>query len=230
MSHNFDSRSMPPGRTGRSASRISCIFVDIGGVLLTNGWDRLARRRAARNFQLDGRDMDERHQLVAATYEEGKLTLEEYLERVIFHQPRSFTRMQFRNYMFAQSTLLPGMIPLLTRIKARHGLKIAVVSNEGRELNAKRIATFRLDSMADFFVSSCFIGMRKPDVDVFRLALNLAQVPAEKVLFIENTPLFLQVAGDLGIRGILHTSLANTRTQLDAYGLQDPAETHRVDV
>ena len=122
----------------RRAIPVTTLFLDIGGVLLTNGWDHHARKRAARNFKLEFTAMEDRHHLNFATYEEGKLTLDEYLDRVVFHQKRSFTRAQFRNFMFAQSKPFPQMIELVRRLKARYGLKIGVVSNEGRELNEHR--------------------------------------------------------------------------------------------
>src|SRR5271166_4440594 len=123
---------------------ITHLFLDIGGVLLTNGWDHDARKRAATNFKLELAEMENRHHLTFDTYEEGKLTLEEYLDRVVFYQKRPFTRAQFRHFMFAQSKPYPDMIELCARLKARYRLKIAVVSNEARELNAHRIRTFEL--------------------------------------------------------------------------------------
>ena len=103
---------------------ITCLFLDIGGVLLTDGWDHHARQRAVTHFHLDWIEMEERHSLLFATYEEGNLTLEDYLARVIFYQERAFTRTQFRNFMFAQSKPYPEMIDMITRLKVRHGLKI----------------------------------------------------------------------------------------------------------
>ena len=109
--------------------------------------------------------------------------------------------------MFAQSKPYPEMIELVAQLKARHGLKIVVVSNEARELNAHRIRKFKLDRLVDSFVSSCFVHVRKPDADIFRLALDIAQAPARQVVYIENTPMFVQIAEGLGIRSILHTGL-----------------------
>ena len=119
---------------------ITTLFLDVGGVLLTNGWDHHARKRAATNFKLDLAEMEDRHHLTFDTYEEGKLTLEEYLNRVVFYQKRPFTQAQFRRFMFAQLKPYTEMIELIRRFKARYGLKIAVVSNEGLELNAYRIS------------------------------------------------------------------------------------------
>jgi putative hydrolase of the HAD superfamily len=205
----------------KEASAIACLFLDIGGVLLTDGWDHRARRRAAANFKLAWAEMEERHRLTFGAYEEGKLALDEYLTRVVFYRKRPFTRLQFRRFMFAQSKPYPEMIGLIEQLKARHGLKIAVVSNEGRELNAHRIRRFKLDRFVDFFISSCFVHVRKPDADIFRLALDIAQTPARQVVYIENTPMFVQIAQGLGIRSILHKDYPSTRAQLAALGLRD---------
>jgi putative hydrolase of the HAD superfamily len=202
------------------ATAITCVFLDIGGVLLTNGWDHHARKRAAAYFRLELTEMEDRHHLTFDTYEEGKLTLKEYLGRVVFHKKQPFTRAQFRRFMFAQSRPYPEMIELVARLKVRHELKIAVVSNEGRELNAYRIRKFKLDGFVDFFISSCFVHLRKPDADIFRLALDIAHVPARQVVYIENTPMFVQVAEGLGIRSILHTDYRSTRAKLASFGLE----------
>ena len=113
------------------------------------------------------------------------------------------------------------MIDLFAQLKVRYGLKIAVVSNEARELNAYRIRRFKLDRLVDAFVSSCFVHIRKPDADIFRLALDIAQAPARKVVYIENTPLFAEIAEGLGIRSILHTDFKSTRAKLASFGLQN---------
>jgi putative hydrolase of the HAD superfamily len=205
----------------KRAIPVTTLFLDIGGVLLTDGWDHHARKRAATNFKLDLAEMEDRHHLTFDTYEEGKLTLEEYLGRVVFYQKRPFTRSQFRRFMFAQSKPYPKMIALVAQLKARYGLKIAVVSNEARELNAYRIQKFKLDGFVDAFISSCFVHVRKPDADIFRLALDIAQAPAPQVLYIENTPMFVQIAEGLGIRSILHTDYRSTCAKLALFGLQN---------
>jgi putative hydrolase of the HAD superfamily len=122
--------------------------------------------------------------------------------------------------MLAQSKPYPEMIELFAQLKVRYGLKIAVVSNEARELNAYRIHKFKLDRFVDAFISSCFVHIRKPDEDIFRLALDIAQAPARQVLYIENTPMFVQIAEGLGIRSILHADYKSTCAKLASYGLQ----------
>ena len=204
----------------KKATAITCMFLDIGGVLLTDGWDHQARKRAATKFKLELAEMEARHHLTFETYEEGKLTLEEYLDRVVFHQKRSFTRAQFQRFMFAQSKPYPEMIELVAQLKVRHGLKIVVVSNEARELNVYRIRKFKLDRLVDSFISSSFVHVRKPDADIFRLALDIAQAPARQVVYLENTPMFVEVAQSLGIHSIHHQGLETTRSALETLGLK----------
>src|SRR6185369_5318799 len=149
---------------------ISTLFLDIGGVLLTNGWDRKARRLAADTFALDYEEMNERHHLTFDTYERGKLSLDEYLSRVVFYERRNFSQEEFTKFMFAQTRAYPEMIELVRTLKTRYGLKIAAVNNEGRELSLYRIRNFGLGTFVDLFISSCFVQFRKPDADIFRIA------------------------------------------------------------
>jgi putative hydrolase of the HAD superfamily len=200
--------------------KITTLFVDIGGVLLTNGWEKKSRKLAAKKFNLDFNEMEGRHNLTFGTYELGKLNLKEYLRRVVFYQKRSFTYEEFREFMFAQSKPYPQMIELICHLKTQYGLKIAVVSNEAYEINAYRIKKFKLRSFVDFFISSCFVHLRKPDTDIFRMALNIAQTPTQKVVYIENTPMFVTVAEGLGIKSIYHTSYQSTRDKLTQLGLR----------
>ncbi len=210
----------------RKDRAITCAFLDIGGVLLTDGWDRHSRKRAATHFKLDLAEMEDRHDEAWNTHQDGNLTLEEYLSRVVFYRKRPFTRAEFRRFMFAQSKPYPEMFSLATRLKSRHGLKIAVVSNEGRELNAYRIRKFKLDGFVDIFISSCFVHLRKPDVQIFRLALDIAQTPAQQVVYIENTPMFVQIAEGVGIRSILHTDYVSTCAKLASLGLNTGETIH----
>jgi len=204
----------------KSAIPITTLFLDIGDVLLTDGWDHQARKRAATNFKLAFAEMEERHHMTLETFEDGKLTMEEYLGLVVFYQKRSFTRTQFQRFMFAQSKACPGMIELFAQLKIRHGLKIIALSNEARELNAYRIRTFKLNKLMDAFVSSCFVQIRKPDAAIFRLALDIAQVPAREIVYIDNTAMFTQIAEGMGIQSILHTDYESTRAKLASVGLR----------
>ena len=205
----------------KKVAPITALFLDIGGVLLNDGWSHQSREMAAMVFNLDLAEINHRHQLTVETYEVDKLTLEEYLSLVVFYREQSFSRIEFQKFMFEQSKPYPRMIELIRKLKTQYGLKICVVSNEGRELNEYRIRKFKLDGFVGSFISSCFVHVRKPDADIFRLALDIAQAPARQVVYIENTPMFVQIAEGLGIRSILHTDYRSTCAKLASFGLQN---------
>jgi putative hydrolase of the HAD superfamily len=200
-------------------SQITTLLVDIGGVLLTNGWDHNSRRHAAETFGLDYNEMSERHHLTFDTYEEGKLGLDEYLRRVVFYQERSFSREEFKTFMYAQSKPYPDMIKLIRGLKTQYSLRVAAVSNEGRELTMYRVQQFELRTFVDFFVSSCFVHYRKPDEDMYRIALDISQAQSEQVIYIDDRAMFVEVARDLGLTGIVHSGYEATRTSLEGLGL-----------
>lgn len=202
-----------------SAAPITHLFLDIGGVLLTNGWDRHSRRDAARSFALDPEDLNDRHKMSFDTYEAGKLNLDTYLDQVVFHQERSFTREDFKEFMFAQSKAKPEMINLVSGLKWKYRLKTAAISNEGRELTVYRIKQFNLTTLIDYFVSSCFVHFRKPDVDMYRIALDISQAEPARSVYIDDRALFVEIAQSLGLHGIHHTGFETTRTTLEGLGL-----------
>lgn len=203
----------------KRADAVTTLFLDIGGVVLSDGWDRHARRRAANAFALELAEFEQRHRAAFEVFETGKVTLDEYLGLVVFDRKRSFTRARFRRFMFEQSHPHPEMLALVARLKATHDVKIVVVSNEARELNAYRIRTFGLGKLVDAFVSSCFVGIRKPDPQIFRLALDLAQADPSQVVYVEDTAMFVEVAARLGIRSVLHTNARSTAAKLASFGL-----------
>lgn len=203
---------------------ITTLFLDIGGVLLTNGWDRGSRRRAAETFGLDYAEMDERHHLTFDTYEEGKLSLQEYINRVIFYEPRPFTRDEFREFMFSRSQPHQEMIDLVRALKAHHRLKVVALSNEGRELTLHRINKFSMAEYVDFFISSCFVHYRKPDADIYRIAMDISQVRPSQAVYIDDRAMFVEIARGLGINGIHHAGHESTRSALGSYGLILPGE------
>jgi putative hydrolase of the HAD superfamily len=201
------------------SSKIHALFLDVGGVLLTNGWDRKSRKLASETFGFDYAEMDERHHLTYDTYEVGKISLDTYLDRIVFFQPRGFSKDDFVKFMFDQSKPYQGMIDHCTRLKAAHHLKVGVISNEARELTEYRIEKFNLGSFVDFFVSSCFVHFRKPDEDIFKLALDMVQVEPSACAYVDDRPLFVEVARKLGMTSIQHKSLESTIQSLESLGL-----------
>jgi putative hydrolase of the HAD superfamily len=202
-----------------TAEPITHLFTDLGGVLLTNGWDHDLRRLTAEHFGVDPVRMDELHHLTYDTYESGKIEIATYLDRVFFDQPRAFTRDQLLDFILGQARAFPDMIDLVRKVKQRHGLKVAVVTNEGREVTADRIARFALREFVDFFIISGCVHLRKPDADIFRFALDVAQAAPGQVVYLEDRPMYAEVAASLGLHAIRHRDLASTRQSLAALGL-----------
>jgi putative hydrolase of the HAD superfamily len=200
--------------------KINTLFLDIGGVLLTNGWDRQARYKAVKQFNLDLDEVNERHHLTFDTYEVGKLSLDDYMNRVVFYRKRNFTKDDFRKFMFSQSQKLPDMISFIRRLKDKYKLRVTAVSNEGRELTEYRINKFKLYEIFDAFVASSFVHFRKPDVDIYKVALDVSQVSPREVMYIDDRHMFVEVAKTLGIKGIHHTSYDSTKIKLEKAGLR----------
>ncbi len=204
----------------KSTTNITTLFLDIGEVLLTNGWGHELRQLAAAEFNLDYKDLNARHAIAFETYEIGKLTADEYLDIAVFYEPRDFTKDAFRQFMFSQSKPYPEMIGLIKRLKAQYGLKIIAVSNEARDLNTYRIDEFGLASFIDFFVSSTYVHIRKPDKNIFKLALDMAHVQPDEVLYIDDTEVFITIAERMGIKGIWHVNYKTTCEKLQSFGFE----------
>jgi len=192
----------------------STLFLDVGGVLLTNGWDQHMREKAAKKFNLDLVEMNKLHALTFDTYEIGKITLDVYLDRVVFYEPRKFSREEFIEFMYSQSQPFPEMLQLIREVKERFGLRTVAVSNEGRELMLHRIRYFHLKKVIDFFVCSGFVGYRKPDESIYRLALDLAQVVPQEVIYIDDRAMFVEIGSQMGMQAIHHQSFQQTRNLL----------------
>jgi putative hydrolase of the HAD superfamily len=170
-------------------------------------------------FDLEFEELDERHHLTFDTYEEGKLSLDEYLSRVVFFKERPFPREDFKRFMFNQSEPLQDMLDFTRELVSKHKLRAVAVSNEGKELTEYRIQKFQLASIIDAFISSCFVHFRKPDIDMFRMALNVSQARPDEVIYIDDRPMFVEVAETLGVHGIKHAGFESTRDKLAEYGL-----------
>jgi putative hydrolase of the HAD superfamily len=211
-------------REAQMNPEITTLFLDVGNVLLTNGWDRSMRKQAARQFDLDYEELNERHHLTFDAYEQGKISLQNYLDRVVFHQRRPFSREQFRRFMFAQSRPFPEMIDLIRQLRARYGLKIATLSNEGRELTIYRMEQFGFRDFVDTFVASCFVHCRKPEPTIYEMALDLTQARPEQSAYIDDRAMFVEVAETLGLHGIHHSGYESTREALARLGLALPVE------
>jgi len=195
-------------------ARITTLFWDIGGVILTNGWDRNSRKEAGEAFHLDWEDFQDRHELSFPAFDAGQLSLNEYLDRTLFYRPRKFTREEFTAFMFAQSKEFPAVRAILEQCAAAKRYFIGAINNEPLELNQYRIEAFHLRRSFQVFFSSCYIHSRKPEEGIFRVALAVTQRRPEECLFIDDRPLNLEAPRRLGMSVIHYRSPDQLRTDL----------------
>lgn len=195
-------------------SDIKILFFDIGGVLLTNGWGHESRHAAAEKFGLDYEEMKELHTFIFNTYESGSITLDEYLDTVVFNHPRDFPREDFKEFMFQQSVEL-DTLAWLKEWKKDCGFRIISINNEGKELNDYRVKKFKLHDFFDAFVSSCEVGLQKPNPKIWNLAMGIAQVKPNQCVYFDDRIMFVRAAEKLGIRAYQHTSLESTKQILE---------------
>jgi len=198
---------------------ITAIFWDVGGVLLSNAWDHEQRQQALTHFHLDEVEFESRHEMLVSSFERGKITLQEYLERTIFYRPRSFTLDAFKQYMFSLSQPHPDTLQLAKDLSHSCKYLMSTINNESKELNLHRIQTFGLREIFSLFVSSCFVGLRKPEDGIYRLALEITQRPPEESCFIDDRPLNLDSAARLGMHVIQMQNAEQLRQDLQKLGV-----------
>jgi putative hydrolase of the HAD superfamily len=201
-------------------SKITTLFWDIGGVILTNGWDTRARSEAAETFHLDWEEFQDRHDLSFPAFDSGNISLNEYLDRTLFHRPRGFSREEFTAFMFAQSKEYPEARAVLDAAARTGKYFIGAVNNEPLELNEYRIEAFRLRRDFQVFFSSCYLHARKPEEMIFRIALEVTQRPAPECVFIDDRPLNLENPRRLGMNTIHYRGAAQLRQELQTYGVE----------
>jgi len=195
-------------------SAIRAIFWDVGGVLLSNAWDHTQRMAALEHFRLDEEEFHSRHEMVVSSFERGKISLEEYLDRTVFYRSRSFTREEFRDYMFALSRPMPEVLDFARTLANSGRYFMGTINNESRELNLYRIEKYGLREIFRVFVSSCFVGLRKPESGIYRLAIDITQIIPEQCCFIDDRALNLECAAKLGMKTIQMQTLPQLRNEL----------------
>ena len=198
---------------------IRAIFWDVGGVLATNAWDHTERSEALAHFQLDEQEFHDRHEMLVSSFERGKISLDEYLDRTVFYRPRVFTRQAFRDFMFSLSRPFPDMLQLAQALSDSGRYFMGTINNESRELNDYRIEKFGMRKIFRLFVSSCFVGLRKPERDIYRLALETTQITAANCCFIDDRALNLECAAQLGMHTVEMHMLEQLRADLQKLGV-----------
>jgi putative hydrolase of the HAD superfamily len=201
-------------------SRFRILYSDIGGVLGTNGWDGALRSRVAAHFHLDLEEIEPRHHLMFDSYERGYLSFEEYLRYVFFGSARDFTIEQIREFTYEQSIAWPENIEFFKRVTRSNGLKMGLISNEGRGITEHRVGKFGLRELADFMVISHCVRLRKPDREIWQLALNLAQATPQESIYVDDREMFVSVAAELGFTAVQHVSLESTSERFCRLGLK----------
>ena len=198
---------------------IRALFWDVGGVLATNAWDRTERGKALDHFHLDPIEFHDRHEMLVSSFERGKITLDDYLDRTVFYRERPFTKDEFKSLMFGLSQPFADVLEFAQGLAGRGKYFMGTINNESRELNAYRIEKFGMRKIFKVFVSSCFVGFRKPEADIYRLALEITQFAAEECCFIDDRPLNLDTASKLGMRTVQMQSLEQLRADLEKLGV-----------
>ncbi len=202
-------------------AKISALFWDVGGVLLSNGWDKPSRRKAVEKFGLDWEEFEDMHELVVTAFETGQIALVEYLKRTVFYRPRSFTQEDFRDFLFSLSQPCLETLTILERLAESKKYMLATLNNESVDLNLYRIERFGLWKYFDVFFSSCFLGVKKPDEAIYRLALQITQLPPEECLFIDDRALNLECARNcVGMRTIHFENPPQLRRELKDLGFE----------
>lgn len=199
---------------------ITTLFWDIGGVVLTNGWDHNSREEAAKVFSIDWAEFRERHDLSFPAFDAGQITLNQYLDRTLFYRPRPFSREEFTAFMFAQSKEYPETRELLRKVARTGKYFVASINNEPRELNDYRIENFGLRNEFQVFFSSCYLNARKPEEHIYRVALEVTQRAAENCVFIDDRPLNLENPRKLGMHVVHHKSAAETLAEFKSLGIE----------
>ena len=208
---------------------ITTILWDVGGVLLTNGWDLAQRREVLAHYGLDLTEFERRHAEVDQAWEKDEITADEYLRRVVFYEPRSFTPAEFLDAIRNESKVLPdSAIGILSELSASEHYVLATVNNESRALNEFRLARFELLDRFDAFFTSCYLGLRKPDRKIYQIALDVLQRDPEETVFIDDRPENVAAAASLGLHAVRYTGSASLAEELAQLGVRTgPAESEQ---
>jgi putative hydrolase of the HAD superfamily len=213
-------RSFSADHSGGRVTGIRALFWDIGGVLLTNAWDHAERSVALEHFGLDQEEFRSRHELVVSSFERGKISLDEYLERTVFYRERPFSRDVFRNYVLSLSKPKDEALTFARTLAASAKYFMATINNESRELNLYRIEKYGLRDIFQLFISSCFVGLRKPESGIYRLAIDITQKDPQECCFIDDRALNLECAAALGMYTIQMQNVQQLRGELEKLGVK----------
>jgi FMN phosphatase YigB (HAD superfamily) len=203
------------------ASGIETIFWDIGGVLLTNGWDKDQRADVLGRLGVDLEDYESRHDAANFYWERGLSTAECFFDQTVFTTPRNFTFENLWSLVCAESKVLhPECFDILGVLAADERFRVATLNNESRELNGYRVQAFKLRAYFDYFICSGYVHEMKPDAAIYRSAIEISGDRAEQTLFIDDKQENCEAAMELGMQAIRFESPAQLRDALAQLGIQ----------
>jgi putative hydrolase of the HAD superfamily len=202
-----------------TAAKVTTLFWDNGGVILTNGWDRASRQKAVQKFHLDAADFEDRHELMLNAFEEGRATLDEYLRRTVFYRERPFSVDDFKKFMFDQSQPIPESLSFIGKLARARRCAMVSLNNESLEINEYRIRKFHLRDYFEVFLSSCYLGVRKPTPAIYKLALRITQCEPSESVMIDDRSLNLEFAKEQGMRTIQFKSVGQLGGELAKLGV-----------
>ena len=200
--------------------KINTILFDVGGVCLTNGWDHISREKATVKFSLDYEETEKRHKPLLKKFEKGKLSLDEYLDEVVFFKERDFSKSDFIEFMHSQSETIDSTLKILDKLNKKRKYQLVTLNNESRELNKFRINKFNLSKYFECFFSSCYLGTRKPEQEIFYAATHLLQKDPEECLFIDDREENYNAATNYGLNTILLDEPGNLQVRLDENNIE----------
>lgn len=203
-------------------SEINTLLFDIGGVILSNGWGRESRKQACEKFGLNFDDFQTRHKQFADGLELGQLDLETYVEEAVFNEKRSFSKEEFMNYMYAQTTPIETTLDLLNDLASCKKYLMCTLNNESLELNLYRINKYNLEDYFTAFFSSCFLGVKKPEPEIYERVLKITQRRPEQCLFIDDREENLVSPRNLGINCIHYQDHNQLVRDLEKHGVKIP--------
>jgi putative hydrolase of the HAD superfamily len=198
---------------------VRALFWDVGGVLLTNAWDHTERAAALEHFGLNQKEFHDRHEAVVESFEKGKTTLDEYLEQTVFYRPRPFIREAFKEFMFSLSQPVPEVLDYARTLASTGKYPMGTINNESRELNQYRIDKFEFHGIFRVFVSSCFVGLRKPESEIYKLALDISQFNPQECVFIDDRRENLESPAKMGMHTIQMQNAEQLRNDLGKIGV-----------
>jgi putative hydrolase of the HAD superfamily len=196
------------------------IFFDVGGVLLTNGWDTPTRKRAAEEFGIEYAEFQTRHEMLKTAFETGRLSLDAYVARTVFHRSRMFSPEEFKQFMFAQSQSLGDSLEWVRALAATGKYRLFTLNNESRELHEYRVRAFKLGEIFEASFTSCYLGQVKPDEEIYTNALGMAGCTRERAIFVDDRLLNIEAAVALGLNTIHFQGLTDLQERLAQFGVE----------